>query len=75
MLIISQERWHTDAVGSLETIIQAGLTEIVLVPDALLMLLPLGEASWGNLRPESDVVAELGALAKKFEIYLAGAAP
>ncbi len=75
MLIISQERWHTDTVGSLETIIQAGLTEIVLVPDALLMLLPLGEASWGNLRSEADIITELGALAKKFEIYLAGAAP
>ena len=75
MLIISQERWHTDAVADLEPIVRAGLTEVVLVPDALLMLLPLGEGAWGKLRKEADIVAELGALAKKFEIYLAGAAP
>ena len=75
MLIISQERWHTDAVAELEPVLRAGLTEVVLVPDALLMLLPLGEGSWGALRPEADVVNELGALAKKYEIHLAGAAP
>jgi predicted amidohydrolase len=75
MLIISQERWHTNAPDQLEPVVRAGLTEVVLVPDALMLLLPLGEADWGALRPEADVIAELGSLAKKFEIYLAGAAP
>ncbi len=75
MLIISQERWHTNAIDQLEPVVRAGLTEVVLVPDALTLLLPLGEADWGALRPEADVTADLGTLAKKYEIYLAGAAP
>jgi predicted amidohydrolase len=74
MLIISQERWHADAIDQLEPIIRAGLTEVVMVPDAVMMLLPLGEASWSAPRGEREVAAELGALAKKYEIYLAGAA-
>ncbi len=75
MLIISQERWHTDALDELERVLRAGLTEVVLVPDALMMLLPLGEAAWTALRAEDEVIAEVGALARKYEIYLAGAAP
>ena len=75
MLIISQERWHTDDVGALNTILKAGLTEVVVVPDALLVLLPLAEGNWDKLRDEEDVFEELGELAEKFEVYLAGAAP
>jgi len=75
MLIISQERWHTDNVSDLEAVLKAGLTEVVVVPNALLMLLPLGEGNWSRLQQETDLVKGLGALAKKFEIYLAGAAP
>ena len=75
MLILTQERWHTERIEDLEPVLRAALADVVVIPDALLVLLPLGEGSWDRLSPEQMLLKSIGGLAKKFQIYLAGAAP
>ncbi len=75
MIIITQERWHTNQLPQLDSLLTAALTEAVVRPDAVMVLLPLGESAWEALQSEADLLAALGRLAKQHGVFLAGAAP
>ena len=75
MLIISQEPWHAEATGArLLSLAEAAQRQFGDIAGALL-LLPPAEADWDRLRPERELLAEAGAAANEYGIYLAGAAP
>ena len=75
MLIITQEPWHTQSVRPrLLNITDAASRQFGDISGRLL-LLPLAEADWEQLRPERDVLAEAGEAADFHGIYIAGAAP
>lgn len=74
MLILSQERWRgSDAESDLGPILKAALADISITPEAVLVLLPLGETHWPDAPVESSLRTALATLAQRFEIYLAGA--
>lgn len=75
MLIITQEPWHAEATGArLMSLAHAAELQFGDISGALL-LLPLAEADWVRLRPELELLAEAGAAANEYGIYIAGAAP
>ena len=75
MLIITQEPWHADATGArLLSLAEAASLQFGDISGSLL-LLPLGEAEWGQLRPERELLAEAGAASNFHGIYIAGAVP
>ena len=75
MLIITQEPWHADATGArLLSLAEAASLQFGDIGGSLL-LLPLGEADWEQLRPERELLAEAGAASNFHGIYIAGAVP
>ena len=75
MMIITQEPWHTQSARTrLLNIGEAASRQFGGIGGCLL-LLPLAETDWEQLRPERDVLAEAGAVADFHDIYIAGAAP
>ena len=75
MLIITQEPWHADATGArLLSLAEAASLQFGDISGSLL-LMPLGEADWEQLRPERELLAEAGAASNFHGIYIAGAAP
>lgn len=75
MLIITQEPWHADATGArLLSLTEAASLQFGDIGGSLL-LLPLGEADWEQLRPERELLAEAGAASNFHGIYIAGAVP
>jgi predicted amidohydrolase len=75
VLIITQERWHvSSARADVERIARAGLSDRAESDAAALLLLPLGEVDWQNVRHEQDLIEELAPLAVAHNLYIAGAA-
>ena len=75
MLIITQEPWHAEATGArLLSLAEAAALQFGDISGSLL-LLPLGEANWEQLRPERELLAEAGAASNFHGIYIAGAVP
>jgi predicted amidohydrolase len=75
MLIITQERWHASTAREhVERIARAGLLDRPNRETPALLLLPLGEVDWQNLRRESDLIQELAPIAVEHALYIAGAA-
>ena len=75
MLIITQEPWHADAAGArLLSLAEAASLQFGDIGGSLL-LLPLGEADWEQLRPERELLAEAGAASNFHGIHIAGAVP
>lgn len=75
MLIITQEPWHTEAAGArLLSLGEAATLQFGDISGGLL-LLPLGEADPNAVRPEQELLAEIGASSEYYGAYIAGAAP
>ena len=75
MLIITQEPWHAEAAGArLLSLGEAATLQFGDISGGLL-LLPLAEADRDALRPERELLAEVGAASNYYGIYIAGAAP
>ncbi len=75
MLIITQEPWHAQSARARLLNIAGAASRQFGDISGCLLLLPLAEADWAQLRPERDVLAEAGAAADFHGIYIAGAAP
>jgi predicted amidohydrolase len=74
-LILSQERWMGYALrNSLTSVLRAATAGVNTKTQPVMVLLPPGEADWGDVEDEDDILAALEDLAEEFNVYLAGAA-